>query len=116
MTPATLNYSMNGLLAVVVQHHESGQVLMVGFANEAAVRKTVETGHAWFFSRSRKRLWEKGESSGNRLRVITAFTDCDQDTLLFQVVVEGDGLVCHEGTVSCFTRPVAMDASVEVSA
>jgi phosphoribosyl-AMP cyclohydrolase len=58
----------------------------------------------------------KGESSGNRLRVVEAFTDCDQDTLLFEVVVEGDGLVCHEGTVSCFTRPIWMETAAEVRA
>jgi phosphoribosyl-ATP pyrophosphohydrolase/phosphoribosyl-AMP cyclohydrolase len=57
----------------------------------------------------------KGETSGNRLRVVSAATDCDNDTLLFRVMVEGDGLVCHEGTVSCFTKPVSMDASIQQS-
>ena len=59
-----------------------------------------------FWSRTRQKLWMKGETSGNRLRVVSASTDCDNDTLLFRVEVEGDGLVCHEGTVSCFTRPI----------
>ena len=69
MKPDQLNFSMNGLLPVVVQHQRSGQVLMVGFANREAVDKTVETGRAWFFSRSRQRLWEKGETSGHVLEV-----------------------------------------------
>ena len=69
MTPDALTYTMNGLLAVVVQHHRSGEVLMVGYANQEAVQKTLATGHAWFFSRSRQRLWEKGETSGYFLNV-----------------------------------------------
>ena len=63
-------------------------------------------GAGFFWSRTRGKLWMKGETSGNRLRVIEASTDCDNDALLFRVEVEGDGLVCHEGTVSCFTKPI----------
>ena len=63
-----LTFSSDGLLPVVVQHYRSGEVLMVGFANHEAVQKTLETGHGWFFSRSRQRLWEKGETSGNTQR------------------------------------------------
>jgi hypothetical protein len=66
-----------------------------------------------FWSRTRQKLWMKGETSGNRLRVVSASTDCDNDTLLFRVEVEGDGLVCHEGTVSCFTRPIASTNSAQ---
>jgi phosphoribosyl-ATP pyrophosphohydrolase/phosphoribosyl-AMP cyclohydrolase len=80
---------------------------MLGFLNEESYRKTAETGYVTFWSRTRSRLWMKGETSGNRLRVISAATDCDHDALLFRVEVEGDGLVCHEGTVSCFTKPIA---------
>ena len=99
---------MDGLVPGVVQDAQSGEVLMVGFLNQASYQKTVETGFVTFWSRTRAKLWTKGETSGNRLRVVEASTDCDQDTLLFRVAVEGDGLVCHEGTVSCFTRPVAV--------
>jgi phosphoribosyl-AMP cyclohydrolase len=99
---------MDGLVPAIVQDAGSGQVLMVGFLNEASYAKTLETGFVTFWSRTRQKLWMKGESSGNRLRVVNAATDCDWDTLLFRVQVEGDGLVCHEGTVSCFTRPIAM--------
>jgi phosphoribosyl-AMP cyclohydrolase len=96
----------NGLVAGIVQDSASGQVLMLGFLNEESYKKTTETGFVTFWSRTRSKLWMKGETSGNRLRVVEASTDCDNDALLFKVVVEGDGLVCHEGTVSCFTKPI----------
>jgi phosphoribosyl-ATP pyrophosphohydrolase/phosphoribosyl-AMP cyclohydrolase len=101
---------MDGLVAGIVQDARTGQVLMLGFLNPTSYAKTLETGYVTFWSRTRQKLWMKGETSGNRLRVISASTDCDNDTLLFRVEVEGDGLVCHEGTVSCFTRPIAMGA------
>jgi phosphoribosyl-ATP pyrophosphohydrolase/phosphoribosyl-AMP cyclohydrolase len=100
MTPEALNFSTNGLLPVVVQHHVSGQVLMVGFANVEAVRKTVETRHAWFFSRSRQRLWEKGETSGHFLNVKGVRVDCDADALIY--LCEPIGPTCHTGEASCF--------------
>ena len=107
---------MDGLLPAIVQDAASGEVLMVGFMNETSYAKTLETGFVTFWSRTRQKLWMKGETSGNRLRVISAATDCDQDTLLFRVVVEGDGLVCHEGTVSCFTNTIALPATAELEA
>ena len=99
-----------GLIAGIVQDERTGEVLMLGFLNEESYRKTLETGFVTFWSRTRNKLWMKGETSGNRLRVVSAATDCDSDALLFRVQVEGDGLVCHEGTVSCFTKPIAMEA------
>lgn len=104
---------MDGLVPGIVQDAKTGEVLMVGFLNETSFAKTVESGFVTFWSRTRQKLWMKGETSGNRLRVVEAATDCDQDTLLFRVEVEGDGLVCHEGTVSCFTRPLPLAASKE---
>lgn len=98
---------MDGLVPGIVQDAATGEVLMLGFLNPASYQKTLESGFVTFWSRTRQRLWMKGETSGNRLRVVSAATDCDNDTLLFRVVVEGDGLVCHEGTVSCFTRSLA---------
>jgi len=95
-----------GMVAGIVQDAGTGEVLMLGFLNEESYRKTTETGFVTFWSRTRQKLWMKGETSGNRLRVVSAATDCDNDALLFKVVVEGDGLVCHEGTVSCFTKPI----------
>src|SRR5215467_15639570 len=105
MTDTTIDFAkMDGLVPAIVQDAASGQVLMVGFQNEASYQKTLESGFVTFWSRTRQKLWMKGETSGNRLRVIEASTDCDQNTVLYRVQVEGDGLVCHEGTVSCFTR------------
>jgi phosphoribosyl-ATP pyrophosphohydrolase/phosphoribosyl-AMP cyclohydrolase len=101
---------LNGLAPGIVQDARTGEVLMLGFLNAESYVRTLETGFVTFWSRTRQRLWMKGETSGNRLRVISASTDCDHDTLLFRVAVEGDGLVCHEGTVSCFTRPIALRA------
>jgi len=94
---------LDGLITAVIQDHASGEVLMVGFMNEEAYRKTVESGFATFYSRSRKKLWIKGESSGHRLVVKEMRTDCDADALLIKVEALGPG-VCHEGYRSCFFR------------
>lgn len=100
-----------GLVPGIVQDAKTGQVLMVGFLNETSYQKSLESGFVTFWSRTRQKLWMKGETSGNRLRILSAATDCDNDTLLFRVEVEGDGLVCHEGTVSCFTKPITLRAA-----
>lgn len=102
---------LDGLVPGIVQDAATGQMLMVGFLNEESYRKTIESGFVTFWSRTRKKLWMKGESSGNRLRIVEASTDCDNDTLLFRVAVEGDGLVCHEGTVSCFTKIIPISST-----
>ena len=94
---------LEGLVAAVIQDHLSGRVLMVGFMNQEAFRRTVETGYATFFSRSRNQLWMKGETSGHRLVVKEIATDCDRDAVLVKVEAIGPG-VCHEGYESCFFR------------
>ena len=99
---------MDGLAPAIVQEDSTGEVLMVGFMNAESYAMTVNTGFVTFYSRTRQKLWTKGETSGNRLRVISALTDCDRDTILLRVFVEGDGLVCHLGTKSCFTEPLAI--------
>jgi phosphoribosyl-AMP cyclohydrolase len=104
---------MDGLVPGIVQDAKTGEMLMLGFLNEVSYAKTLETGFVTFWSRTRQKLWMKGETSGNRLRVVSASTDCDSDALLFKVEVEGDGLVCHEGTVSCFTKNIGVDAKGE---
>jgi phosphoribosyl-AMP cyclohydrolase len=104
---------MDGLVPGIVQDATTGEMLMLGFLNEVSYAKTLETGFVTFWSRTRQKLWMKGETSGNRLRVVSAATDCDSDALLFKVEVEGDGLVCHEGTVSCFTKNIAMGSEGE---
>jgi phosphoribosyl-AMP cyclohydrolase len=101
---------MDGLAPAIVQEDSTGEVLMVGFMNAEAYDQTLRSGYVTFYSRTRQKLWMKGETSGNRLRVLAALTDCDRDTLLFRVFVEGDGLVCHTGTKSCFTVPVKMES------
>lgn len=102
---------MLGLAPAIVQDAANGEVLMLGFMNREAWERTCSTGYVTFFSRTRNQLWTKGETSGNRLKVISASTDCDQDTLLLRVEVEGAGAVCHEGTRSCFTRPLAVEGA-----
>ncbi len=94
---------LNGVVPAIVQDHESGRVLMLGFMNEEAFHRTVESGFATFFSRSRQKLWLKGESSGHRLFVKDIFVDCDDDTVLLKVEMTGPG-VCHAGYESCFFR------------
>ncbi|MGO9520188.1 MAG: phosphoribosyl-AMP cyclohydrolase [Candidatus Korobacteraceae bacterium] len=93
---------MGGLAPAVIQDATTGEVLMVGFMNRAALDATLKTGYVTFFSRTRNRLWTKGETSGNRLKLVAASTDCDLDTVLCRVQVEGAGVVCHTGTRTCF--------------
>jgi len=102
---------MQGLAPAIVQDAANGEVLMLGFMNREALQRTLSTGYVTFYSRTRQKLWTKGETSGNRLRLISASTDCDNDSVLVQVNVEGDGLVCHEGTRSCFTKPLVTGAN-----
>ena len=97
---------MAGLVPTIIQDNSSGEILMLGFVNHEAWEKTVSSGYVTFYSRTRNALWTKGETSGNRLKVVSASTDCDCDSLLIQVEVEGAGVVCHEGTRSCFTRKI----------
>jgi phosphoribosyl-AMP cyclohydrolase len=94
---------LDGLLPAVIQDATSGRVLMVGFMNETAFHRTLETGNVTFFSRSRNKLWMKGESSGHVLKVKEISTDCDDDSLLIKVDSLGPG-VCHNGYESCFYR------------
>ena len=95
---------LNGLIPAVVQDAESHEVLMVGFMNDAALARTRESGYVTFFSRTRNALWMKGETSGNRLAVVSMLVDCDDDTLLIQARREGEGNVCHTGERTCFFR------------
>lgn len=98
--PAALRYDERGLLPVVVQEVGSGAVLMLAFADREAVEKTLSTGYAHFWSRSRRSLWKKGETSGHTLRVVEVTQDCDGDALLVRAFA--DGPACHRGTRSCF--------------
>src|SRR5437879_1219248 len=99
---------MQGLAPAVIQDAATGELLMVGFMSREALETTLRTGFVTFYSRTRKMLWTKGESSGNRLEVMAAWTDCDRDTLLLRVRVLGAGKVCHTGSRSCFTQELPL--------
>ncbi len=88
------------LIPVIIQHSENKDVLMLGYMNNEALKKTVKSKHVWFYSRSKKRLWEKGESSGNYLKLIDIKSDCDKDALL--ILAKPEGPTCHTGKDSCF--------------
>jgi phosphoribosyl-AMP cyclohydrolase len=98
----------NGLITCVVADAGDGAVLMLAHMNEEALARTIESGEAWFWSRSRKELWQKGATSGNRLQVVELRVDCDQDALLMIAKVAGDGVACHTGRRSCFYRTVSL--------
>ena len=103
-----LNYRhRDNTVVAVVQHYQNGAVLMVAFMNREAVVKTLTTGYVHFWSLSRRRLWMKGETSGNRLRLKQVLVDCDLDTLLLRV--EPEGPVCHTGHETCFYRRLTRD-------
>ncbi|CAN5179411.1 phosphoribosyl-AMP cyclohydrolase [soil metagenome] len=97
-----------GLVTAVVTDAATGEVLVVAHMNADALARTIETGEAWFWSRSRKKLWRKGEESGNTLAVTEMRVDCDQDSVLLKARVGGDGVVCHTGYRSCFYRTVPL--------
>jgi phosphoribosyl-AMP cyclohydrolase len=99
---------MQGLVPAVVIDDATGEVLMLGFMNRDALIQTRQCGYVTFYSRTRGQLWMKGETSGNRLEVVSLMTDCDRDSVLARVRVEGKGLVCHLGTRSCFTESIAL--------
>jgi phosphoribosyl-AMP cyclohydrolase len=100
----TLDFNkQSGLITAVVQHHQTGRVLMVGYMNREALAKTMDSGHVTFFSRSRQKLWTKGETSGHYLNLRSIAADCDGDALLVQAEPIGPG-VCHAGYESCFYR------------
>jgi phosphoribosyl-AMP cyclohydrolase len=103
----------HGLIPAIVQDAASGEILMLGFMNREALTKTQQTGFVTFFSRSRQKLWTKGETSGQKLLLREVRVDCDQDALLVRAELEG-GAVCHEGYRSCFFRRLAPDGSERI--
>jgi phosphoribosyl-AMP cyclohydrolase len=102
---------MQGLVPAVIQDADSAELLMLGFMNREALQATLRTGFVTFYSRTRQKLWTKGETSGNRLEVVAAWTDCDRDTILLRVRVLGEGKVCHTGSRSCFTEELGVGAA-----
>jgi phosphoribosyl-AMP cyclohydrolase len=109
----TPNFGPDGLIAAVAVHADSGEVLMLAWMNAEALRLTLDTGEAHYFSRSRKALWKKGETSGQIQTLIEARIDCDQDAVLLKVRPQGDGGACHVGFRSCFYRVIEDGRLVE---
>lgn len=99
---STLKFDENGLIPAIVQDITSGKVLTLAYMNEESLRKSLESGETWFYSRSRKSLWHKGETSGNTQRIVDILIDCDGDALLIKV--EQKGVACHTGEYSCFFK------------
>ena len=109
-------FDEKGLVLAIASDADSGEVLMVAFMNAEALAYTIEKGKACFYSRSRKKLWVKGEESGNTLDVKEIRVDCDQDAVLLKVSVAGNGVACHQGYRSCFYRTVPVGAPVAAEA
>ncbi len=111
-----LRYSKEGLVPVVAEDSSTREVLMLAYASREAVVRTLMSGEAWFFSRSRSSLWKKGETSGNAMRVLSVSKDCDSDALLYRVDVRGAGNACHTGRKSCFVEKFGKeDASFTIA-
>lgn len=106
-----LKFNEQGLIPAIVQDHDTGEVLMLAYMNQEAVEKTLETGETWFWSRSRQKMWHKGETSGNTQKVMGVYFDCDRDTLL--VKVNQRGAACHEGYSSCFHNLIENSGDVK---
>lgn len=104
----------NGLIAAAVSDYDSGELLMVGYMNDESLRRTIATGEAWYWSRSRQEYWKKGGTSGQVQKVKEIRTDCDQDAIWLRVKVEGNGATCHVGYRSCFFREVKSNTEGEV--
>jgi len=106
-----VKFDDKGLIPAIVQDAKTGEVLMMAYMNQESLEKTLSTGQAWFYSRSRKELWHKGATSGNYLNVKNVFIDCDEDTVLLQV--DATGPVCHTGNRSCFFRELGRGLSIK---
>lgn len=107
-----LKYDSNGLIPAIIQDVESNEVLMMAYMNESSLQKTIETGYAHFWSRSRNKMWKKGETSGHVQEVKTIFYDCDRDTVLIKVIQHGPG-ACHTGHRSCFYTDISGEERAE---
>jgi len=109
-------FDASGLIAAIAQHADTGEILMLAWMNDEALKLTLETGAAHYFSRSRNALWKKGETSGQIQTVVEVRLDCDQDAVLLKVRPQGDGGACHVGFRSCFYRKVEDGRLVEAPA
>ena len=110
---AALSFDANGLIPAIAQQHDTGEVLMMAWMNRESVAETLATGRVCYFSRSRARLWRKGESSGQQQRLVELRLDCDGDTVL--LLVDQDGVACHTGRRDCFYRAARDGQFVEIA-
>ena len=108
-----LAFDRDGLVAAIAQQHDTGEVLMMAWMNRAAVEETLRTGQACYYSRSRKKLWRKGETSGQTQKLIEFLVDCDGDTVLLKV--DQVGVACHTGHRACFFRSLGVDGLDEIA-
>tara|TARA_B100000029_G_C17581882_1_gene959877 strand:- start:266 stop:865 length:600 start_codon:yes stop_codon:yes gene_type:complete len=95
-----IKFDKSELIPAIIQNHNTNEILMLGYMNQESINMTINSGHVWFYSRSRKKLWEKGEKSGNYLKLINLALDCDKDTILIRAIPKGP--TCHKGYTSCF--------------
>lgn len=102
-----IKFDEKGLIPAIVQDADTGEVLMLGYMNEASLRRTFKSGEVWFYSRSRQELWHKGETSGNKIKILSVWLDCDSDTIL--VKAKPTGPVCHTGNKTCFFQELTGD-------
>ena len=109
-------FDADGLIPAIVTDARSGEVLMFAWMNAESLARSIDTGQAWFWSRSRKSFWRKGEDSGNTLAIVEMRTDCDQDVLWLKVEIAGRGVACHTGARSCFYRSVPLGTAAGDSA
>jgi len=107
-----IKFNEKGLIPGIAQDADTGEVLMLGYMDEEALRRTLSSGEAWFYSRSRQELWHKGETSGNRIMVRSVWKDCDSDTILIKG--KATGPVCHTGNKTCFFQQLTKQ-DIEVS-
>jgi phosphoribosyl-AMP cyclohydrolase len=107
-TALSPRFDRDGLILAIAADATTGEILMVAYMNADALARTIATREGWFYSRSRKALWRKGETSGNTLSVVEMRVDCDQDAILLKVKIAGDGVACHRGYRSCFYRVVPL--------
>lgn len=108
-------FDENGLIPVIAQHFQTKEILMLAYMNEEALQKTIQTKKAYYYSRSRKTLWLKGETSKQIQNIKSIKTDCDQDTILIEVEIEGDGGCCHVGFQNCFYRTLDENGALEIT-
>ncbi len=104
----------NGLIPVIASHAETKEILMVAYMNSIALEKTIATGEAYYYSRSRQEIWHKGATSGQIQKIIEISTDCDQDAILLKILPQGDGGCCHVGYESCFYRSITIGGAGEM--